>query len=139
MSEDPNAGSGPNYETSPYGTPPGSVPPYGASPEWPYGAPPLPPNSEIPPTRPLPLGEAIRQLPDQYVRVLTHPGTAVFAQEQGKAAWDIIWVQIILLSIVGALALLVQFNTTLPDSLANSHVPVQTIELLRTYSGGFCT
>jgi hypothetical protein len=44
---------------------------------------------------PLTLWEAVKQLPKQYWRVLTKPGTAVFNQEMGNARWDVIWVQIV--------------------------------------------
>lgn len=44
---------------------------------------------------PLPLGQAIRQLPNQYIKVLTRPSSFTFAAEMGKANWNIIWVQLI--------------------------------------------
>lgn len=56
-----------------------------------------------PASAPLPLGEALRHLPRQYWRVLTHPKAATFVEEQGKAAWNIIWMQLLILSIVQAL------------------------------------
>ncbi len=55
------------------------------------------------PSQPLPLNEAMRQLPAQYWRVLTHPKAATFAAEEGKAAWNIIWVQLIALAIISAI------------------------------------
>ena len=55
------------------------------------------------PSQPLPLNEAMRQLPAQYWRVLTHPKVATFAAEEGKAAWNIIWVQLITLAIISAI------------------------------------
>ncbi len=57
----------------------------------------------FPPSNPLPLGEAIRQLPAQYWRVITRPRIATFDAEQGKAAWNIIWVQIIALAAINAI------------------------------------
>ncbi len=48
-----------------------------------------------PEATPLPLGEAIRQLPGQYVRVTTKPSSRTFAAEMGKASWGIVWVQIV--------------------------------------------
>jgi hypothetical protein len=64
-------------------------------------------------SQPLPLNEAIRQLPAQYWRVLTHPKTATFAAEEGKAAWNIIWVQLIALAIISAiLAAIGSFENT---------------------------
>jgi len=104
----------------PYGQPPQG--PYGPPPQGPYGAPQnpygIPPQGPYdaasyqqpghgygaPPmqARPLPLGEAIRQLPSQYIRVLTKPSAATFAEEMGKAAWNIVWVQLILLAVITA-------------------------------------
>lgn len=49
----------------------------------------------VPNAEPLSLWEAIRQLPKQYWRVLTKPGTTTFRQEMGKARWDVIWAQIV--------------------------------------------
>ena len=51
---------------------------------------------------PLSLGEAMRQLPKQYIKVLTKPSTATFAEEQGKASWSSVWVQLICYALVGA-------------------------------------
>jgi len=52
---------------------------------------------------PLPLGQAIKALPGQYYRILTKPGSMTFAEEMGKASWDIIWVQLIIMSVIAAL------------------------------------
>jgi hypothetical protein len=49
---------------------------------------------------PLPLGQAVRELPGQYVKVLLRPGVRTFLEEQGKAAWNIIWVQFALQAVV---------------------------------------
>ncbi len=125
MSYDPNQPPNSGYDNPPYGTP---QPPYGAPYQQPeYGYPP-------PQTAPLPLGEAIRQLPNQYIKVLTRPSAATFAEEQGKASWDIVWVQLIIYAIVAAvlgyLALLIspnQFSTT--SSSALSPGMVQAISL----------
>ncbi len=112
----------PMYENSPdpfYGMPPYGTPPYGYDglPGGTYGAPYGP---GVPPraSNPLPLGEAIRQLPRQYWRVLTRPGAATFAEEQGKAAWNIVWVQLFVLGAIQALAILVIFNISLPFQLS---------------------
>lgn len=79
---------------------------YGAPPQGPYGAPvyqqPGYGYGAPPPQAPLPLGEAIRQLPNQYIKVLTKPSAATFAEEQGKAAWDIVWIQLIIYAILAA-------------------------------------
>lgn len=54
-------------------------------------------------TTPLPLGQAIRKLPGQYMKVLTRPGVQSFAEEKGKASWGSIWLQLIGLGFVSAL------------------------------------
>ena len=89
---------------SPYGYGYGyAVPPQGF-----YGQPPnmfqVPPVMQ--PATPLPLWAAIRQLPRQYWRVLTHPKAVTFIEEERTAAWNIIWVQLLILAVVEALALL---------------------------------
>jgi len=99
--------------------------PYASPPQNPYGAPQnayRPPAQNpyaIPPyantgyqggpgyapqqSAPLPLGEAIQNLPSQYLKVLTKPGPMTFAEEMGKASWDIIWVQLIALAIISTI------------------------------------
>jgi len=54
-------------------------------------------------SQPLPLGQAIRELPGQYRKILFKPGPRSFAQEQGKAEWGIIWMQILFLVIFEAM------------------------------------
>jgi hypothetical protein len=54
----------------------------------------------------LPLGAALRQLPRQYWRVLTKPKARTFLEEQGKAAWNIIWMQLLFLGIIASLVVL---------------------------------
>ena len=85
-------------QQGPYGQP---QPPY-VQPQPPYGAPYQQPGYGYPPPQaaPLPLGEAIRQLPNQYIRVLTKPSAATFAEEQGKAAWNIVWMQLIIYAVI---------------------------------------
>src|SRR5205807_4643537 len=81
---------------------------YAVPPQGFYGQPPnmfqVPPVMQ--PATPLPLWAAIRQLPGQYWRVLTHPKAATFIEEERKAAWNIIWVQLLILGVVEALAVL---------------------------------
>ncbi len=99
--------------------------PYASPPQNPYGAPQNPyrppaqnpyaippyantgyqggPGYAPPQSAPLPLGEAIRDLPSQYLKVLTKPGPMTFAEEMGKASWDIIWVQLIAFAIISAI------------------------------------
>ena len=117
-------GSTPNYsppgypgmpqgQQGQYGVPPNYPPQYAGPQQGPYGYGANPgydpnmqlgygynnPNMQSPASSPLPLGEAIRQLPRQYLRVVTKPGVATFAMEQGKAAWNIVWVQILILTL----------------------------------------
>ncbi|MGI9058718.1 MAG: YIP1 family protein [Ktedonobacteraceae bacterium] len=54
-------------------------------------------------TTPLPLGRAMRELPSQYMKVLTRPGVQTFAEEKGKASWGSIWLQLIGLGISSAI------------------------------------
>lgn len=104
-------------QQSPYGA---QQPPYGA-PQSPYGAqqPPYgaPPGYGAPPEggeaafsgpagfqerlRPLPLNQAVQQLPNQYIRVLTKPSASTFAEELRKASWDITFVQLLIMIVVG--------------------------------------
>jgi hypothetical protein len=110
----PNAYGTPN---EPYGNPPNSYGAsntfYGGAPNTSYGIPETPYGAGAPPRRPLPLGEAIRQLPNQYIRVITKPGVGVFAEEQGKAAWNIVWIQLIGFAIISALLSIGIFNVAL--------------------------
>jgi len=96
-----------NQPQGPYGAPPYGQPqgPYGYPPQGPFGVPPYqqPGYGYVPPpVAPLPLGEAIRQLPQQYIKVLTKPSAATFAEEMGKAAWNIVWVQLLALAVITA-------------------------------------
>lgn len=148
MSDDPNSNQNPerpdyanpdSYETpstpyetaNPYETPNTS---YGTPPNMPYGAPETPYGMGIPSRSPLPLGEAIRELPNQYIRVISKPGTAVFAEEQSKAAWNIVWVQLIILAVISSLVGLAAFNVSLSTSTAASQ---QMLQSFRAYSGVF--
>ncbi len=124
-------GSPPNYSPPPYAGPPqGYQGPYGygANPEYDLNRPGGPggygynnPNI-IPASAPLPLGVAIRQLPSQYVRVLTKPGAAVFTAEQGKAAWNIIWVQILALTVLTVLFGFAFVDLTLAATFTNQNL-----------------
>jgi Yip1 domain len=60
-------------------------------------------NNDAQSSKPLPLGQAIRELPGQYFKVLIRPSVTTFAEEKGKASWGINWVQFIGLGIVGAI------------------------------------
>ncbi|HEX6482266.1 MAG TPA: YIP1 family protein [Ktedonobacteraceae bacterium] len=116
--EQPNDASSPSAYGNPefYNNPAayGAPPPYGyghgyaVPPQGFYGRPPgmfqAPPVMQ--PATPLPLWAAIRQLPRQYWRVLTHPNAITFIEEERKAAWNIIWVQLLILGVVEAIVVL---------------------------------
>ena len=59
------------------------------------------------------LWDAISQLPEQYINVITHPWTGVFITEKGKADWDIVWIQLlgnaIIAGVLGFLSTLIPF------------------------------
>ncbi len=80
---------------------------------------------------PLPLGEAIRQLPRQYIRVLTKPSAAVFAEEQGKAAWNIVWVQLLALGVITTIFGVLLVNVLLSVLLNNPNISVSTVNSFR--------
>jgi len=64
----------------------------------------------------LPLGQAIRELPRQYKKILFKPGARSFGEEQGKADWGIIWVQLLflmILQVVVSIPLFLSYNQTL--------------------------
>src|SRR5437588_10572109 len=104
--DNPNTGYGP--PPNPYGAPQN---PYANPPENPYATPTYgPPGYQgspgyypPPQSAPLPLGEAIRNLPNQYIKVTTKPSPMTFAEEMGKASWDIVWVQLIFLAIISTI------------------------------------
>lgn len=52
---------------------------------------------------PLTLGEAVKQLPRQYWRILSKPGAASFDAEQRGARWDVIWAQVVGYSLISAI------------------------------------
>jgi hypothetical protein len=54
-------------------------------------------------TQPLPLGQAIRALPSQYLKVITRPSVQSFSAEKGKASWGSTWLQLIALGMLSAL------------------------------------
>lgn len=97
------------YEAVPDQAPPNfppAQPVYGNLPPYGYGLPQQIPYGMASPRGPLPLGEAIRQLPRQYWRVFTHPKATTFLDEQGKAAWNIIWFELLILTIAEILGVL---------------------------------
>jgi hypothetical protein len=84
--------------------------------------------------RPLPLGEALRELPNQYIRVVTRPSAATFAAEQGKAAWNIIWVQLIVLGVLAAIFVPLLANIMWsPGSPYVANVPPANLAMMRSF------
>lgn len=120
MSWDPNQPqgqppSGPNpYEPAQPTPPPSGPNPYDPAqftppPQNPYAQPVSAPGYNqgtaygYAPQAPLPLSQAIQGLPNQYIKVLTKPGAQSFAEEQGKAEWGIIWIQLLIVGLIGTL------------------------------------
>src|SRR6266853_2633662 len=106
-------GSGGPEPYSGYGTPQN---PYGAPPpQNPYATPPpqygTPPHQQgdygygyAPPQQaPRSIGQAIQELPNQYIRVLTKPSAQTFAEEMGKADWGMVWIQLLIWALVGTI------------------------------------
>ena len=107
---DPHSGYGtpqnPYGAQNPYGSPP---------PQNPYGTPPpqygIPPNQQggygygyAPPQQaPRSIGQAIQELPNQYIRVLTKPSAQTFAEEMGKADWGMVWIQLLIWALIGTI------------------------------------
>lgn len=132
----------------PYGTPPGYGYPMPA-PGYGYPAPPPGYGYNVPPpTEPLPLWQALRQLPRQYFRVLTKPSEATFAMEMGKASWDIVWVQLLIYAVLSALVgflfiylelLLLNslFNQVQSSSPSSPPLPFMPLDLAPFYLGIF--
>jgi len=116
---DPHSGYG--TPQNPYGTPPPQNPygtppqnPYASpSPQNPYGTPPpqygTPPYQQggygyAPPQQaPRSIGQAIQELPNQYIRVLTKPSAQTFAEEMGKADWAMVWIQLLAIALIGTI------------------------------------
>jgi hypothetical protein len=77
--------------------------------------------SAPPQAAPLPLEQAIKELPGQYAKVLMNPSVETFTQEMGKARWNIFWVQLLgyalisaILSYITSLIMLNPFQPTDP-------------------------
>lgn len=134
---------------NPYGAPPAG---YGFPPSGPAGTP-LPPfGNAVPPfppppvydyasygygyppppreQRPLPLSQAIRDLPRQYKKIVFKPGVRSFIEEEGKADWGIIWIQLLFLIGLAVLIAIPQLiiDATLP-STTNSSLGMSTVTI----------
>src|SRR6266702_6346193 len=117
MAWDPNQGQGQGQPGNGEQGQPGSggTDPYSGygTPQNPYGAPPpqydTPPNQQggygyAPPQQaPRPIGQAIQELPNQYIKVLTKPSAQSFAEEMGKADWGMVWIQLLIWALIGTI------------------------------------
>jgi hypothetical protein len=143
-------------EPNPYGQPAEYIPqpenPYGQPAEYPqnpygqpagYMQPPQNPYEQSagygfapPQAMPRPLGQAIQELPRQYLKVLTKPSAQAFAEEQGKADWGIIWVQLLFIGLIGTIIGIIHTalgmaTMALPNS-GMSATPFSTVYSLTT-------
>jgi hypothetical protein len=96
----------------------------------------LPLNPEAPPVQPLSLGEAIGQLLPQYWRMVSRPRASTYAEERGKAAWNIVWVQILFLIVFNLIVTLFVLNFYLPTLMstfgaAGPSTSPQAVQLLQ--------
>lgn len=130
---------------NPYGAPsPGfNTPPAGAGfPHPGYTAPVFPPPAygyaygyAPPQAHPLPLGQAIRELPYQYKKILTKPGVRSFAEEKGKADWGIIWLQLLfqmLLQIAISVPTLLNDAASFNNTTSNTPLSSPAIGMIET-------
>jgi ABC-type Co2+ transport system permease subunit len=84
------APGGPHIQ-NPYSAPAPGAPGFAPQPAYRYEA--------LVRAQPLPLAQSLRELPAQYRKILLRPGVPSFAEEQGKAEWGVIWLQIFLLMV----------------------------------------
>ena len=101
----PEPYSGYGTPQNPYGAPPPQQGPYGAPPPQ-YGTPPYQQGGYgyAPPQQaPRPIGQAIQELPNQYIKVLTKPSAQSFAEEMGKADWAMVWIQLLIWALIGTI------------------------------------
>jgi hypothetical protein len=75
---------------------------------------------------PLPLGKAMLELPKQYFKILTHPGAQSFSEEQPKAEWSIILVQLLIAGLIGTLIGFIQTSVNAAE-LANEFGTVGSV------------
>ncbi|HLI05309.1 MAG TPA: YIP1 family protein [Ktedonobacteraceae bacterium] len=108
---------------NPYGIPPTPYSPPQASypmPLHPFGSPPTASSSYPAPDTPayqqsfvpgspqaqpppLPLDQALADLPRRYLKVFTKPSTATLSQEMGGASWGSVWVQLLVFAFFSGL------------------------------------
>ena len=76
---------------------------------------------------PLPLTSALRQLPHQYVRVLTKPSEESFEKELYKANWAISIVQLLIMIVVGIIRIILGIiGSSLSHTAAGTYVTNST-------------
>jgi hypothetical protein len=116
---------------NPYGQPVGYMPPPQNPYEQPAGYGFAPPQA-----MPRPLGQAIRELPRQYLKVLTKPSAQTFAEEQGKADWGIIWVQLLFIGLIGTIIGIISavLHLVATTMLTNGNAALSTVYSLTTSS-----
>lgn len=73
------------------------------------------PSHEFTSTHELHFGQALVALPGQYLTILTRPGIKTFVAEKNKGSWGIVWFQLLLLAVIGALLTLLLYRITPPD------------------------
>ena len=61
------------------------------------------------------IGQAIRELPDQYFKVLSKSSVTTFVEEKGKANWGMNWFQFIALGLIGAVLQSIDLLISPPD------------------------
>jgi hypothetical protein len=110
---DPYSGYG--SPQNPNGAPPPQNPNASPPPQNPYATPPqqygTPPYQQggygygYAPRQPAPrsIRQAIQELPNQYIRVLTKPSVLTFAEEMGKADWAMVWIQLLIWALAGTI------------------------------------
>ena len=52
-------------------------------------------SADSAPVPPLPVGQAIAELPGLYLRVLTRPSSGTFLEEKDKGSWALVWIQLL--------------------------------------------
>lgn len=90
-------------------------------------------NSEIRPVEPLSLKQALLRLPQLYWRIFTRPTSFPFVEEQNNAAWNIIWIQLLIFASI--FALLNMLSSTLVYSSTNPDVESKLFALTIIFMG----
>ena len=89
------------------------------------------------PATPLPIGEALRQLPGQYWRAVSRPAGRTFANEMGKAGWGIVWIQIVFytlfITLLNIIARIIVAQQPLSTTNTSSLSPA-TVEALQKFT-----